>query len=318
LDIFLRHTGGIGFIGAGTDVSELESHLQKATTLLNSTSLPTSSTLPIGIGFINWGASLGATDPLIQQYRPSAVWFFAPRSLAALQTWTTETRNASPGTKIWVQIGSVEEAINTLTIGPDVLVVQGTDAGGHGRTRGAGIVPLFPEVHDAVHTRGSEHGGKVPILLAAGGIVESRTAASALVLGASGVVLGTRLLASHEANISAGYQNTILNTFDGGQTTVRTKVYDELRGTTGWAETHNARGVINKSYTDWEQGMELEENKALYEKEMKKGDEGWGVGARMTTYAGSGVGLIKTVMPAGEIVKSVREGVGKVLSRFNL
>lgn len=214
-------------------------------------------------------------------------------------------------------------------VGPDVLVVQGTDAGGHGLVRGAGLISLVPEVCDAVgglskQLKSDSNTPTVsgvsnsttsadPIILAAGGISESRSASAAFLLGASGIVLGTRLLASPEANISQGYKNAILRASDGGQSTVRTKVYDNLRGTTGWAETHNARGVINKSYFDAMGGMNEEENKRLYEMEMGIGDEGWSADGRMTTYAGSGVGLVREIKGVGEIVREVREGVSGLL-----
>jgi nitronate monooxygenase len=243
---------------------------------------------------------------LIEKYKPAAVWFFAPSSITSLVEWTQKTRAVSPETKIWVQVGSVKEALGAVeAVKPDVLVVQGTDAGGHGLAHGAGLISLLPEVHDALGT-GTE--SKRPILIAAGGIADSRGAAASFLLGASGVCLGTRFLASPEANIAKGYQKEVLRASDGGQTTVRTKVYDNLRGTTGWAESHNARGIVNKSYFDALGGMNEEENKKLYQEEMQKGDEGWGEQARMTAYAGSAVGLVRTVMGAGEIVREIREG----------
>lgn len=228
--------------------------------------------------------------------------------------WTTQTRTVSPRTKVWVQIGSVKEAVGVVRgVRPDVLVVQGTDAGGHGLAQGASLIALLPEVADAVSGVCNADGIPVPVLVAAGGIADARGAAAALVLGAAGVVLGTRFLASPEAQISKGYRDEVLRASDGGQSTVRSKVYDNLRGTTGWAETHNARGVINKSYIDAMAGMDEEENKKLYEAEMKKGDAGWGSGARMTTYAGSAVGLVREGKPAGHIVREVREGSKAVL-----
>lgn len=317
--------GGIGFLAAGTDSSTLSENLQNAKVLLRNNPLPSrDSTLPIGIGFINWGSDLAAALPLIQEYRPSAVWFFAPHSPAQLHQWTLETRKVSPHTRIWVQIGSVEQAIESVRVAaPDVLVVQGTDAGGHGLVRGASVVSLVPEVSDAVEAfvqskRDKGRNVRKPVLLAAGGIMEARGAAAALVLGASGVCMGTRFLGSREAVITKGYQNEVIRASDGGQTTVRTKVYDEVRGTTGWADTYNGRGVLNKTYVDWEKGMEHAENKKLYDAEILKGDSGWGVDGRMTTYAGTGVGLVKEIMGAGDIVREVREGAVNVLRGTNI
>lgn len=293
--------------------------MQKAKKLLSPTTISSqNNTLPIGVGFINWGASLPSAIPLIQKYRPAAVWFFAPSSLDSLSEWTEGTLKANPETKIWVQVGSVKEATEVVKkVHPDVLVVQGTDAGGHGLAQGAGIISLLPEVSDAVDALLETEGRPAPILIAAGGIAERRGAAAAFALGASGIVLGTRLLASHEAVLAKGYQNEVIRASDGGQSTVRTKVYDNLRGTTGWAKTHNARGVINKSYTDAIGGLDEGQNKKLYEEEMKKGDAGWGSEARMTTYAGSAVGLVKEVKSAKEIVEEVRDETKATLEKLN-
>jgi nitronate monooxygenase len=299
--------------------------MQHAQKLLEDTSLRgKSGTMPVGIGFINWGADIAASMSIIAKFRPAAVWFFAPSSLSSLVEWAEKTRKASPDTKVWVQVGSVKEAMGTVReVGPDVLVVQGTDAGGHGLARGAGLISLLPEVCDALaahfedsgHEGVGSHGrenGRRPIIIAAGGITESRSASAALLLGASGVALGTRLLATPQARISAGYQNEVLRASDGGQTTVRTKVYDKLRGT-NWAETHNARGLVNKSWEDAESGMTVDANRRLYEEEVERGNEGWGVKGRMTTYAGSGVGLVREVKEAGDVIREVREGVREIL-----
>lgn len=282
--------------------------------MLNATDLkPTNGTLPVGVGFINWGADLAAALPLIAQYKPTAVWFFAPSSVSELAEWTKKYRDASPETKVWVQIGSVQEALNVVReVRPDVLVVQGTDAGGHGLAQGAGLIPLLPEVADAVAAQIPDEEAQ-PLLIAAGGIADARGTSAALMLGAHGVVMGTRFLASDEAVIAKGYQDEVLRASDGGQTTVRTKVWDNARGTKGWAATHNGRGIINKTYTDAQRGMADDENKKLYETDLQKGDQGWGVQARLCTYAGSAVGLVKELKAAGDIVTEVREGARKLV-----
>jgi nitronate monooxygenase len=73
--------------------------------------------------------------------------------------------------------------------------------------------------------------------------------------------MGTRFLASPEAAISEGYRNVVVTAKDGGVTTARTTVYDRLRGTVGWPERYNGRGVLNQSFRDHERGMDEEENK---------------------------------------------------------
>jgi nitronate monooxygenase len=167
-------------------------------------------------------------------------------------------------------------------------------------------------VDDAVTTLCKKENVKKPALVAAGGILESRTAAAALALGASGVVMGTRYLAAPEANIMQGYRSDVLAANDGGQQTERTKLYDQLRGTTDWPAEYGGRGVLNHSYYDHAKGMSFEENKRLHDEALKKGDAGWGEKGRLTTYAGTGVGLATREQSAAEITEEVREGVRKI------
>lgn len=297
----------------------LEPELQKAQQLFAAAEHPLPATLPVGIGVLNWGADLDATLSLLRTYRPAALWLFAPRKLSDLRAWTQGARDATAGaTKVWIQVGSVVDAVQVVReCAPDVLVVQGADAGGHGLERGAGIVSLVPEVHDALLAalgpEGEAAEGKMPVLVAAGGISEGRGVAAALALGAAGVVMGTRYLASPEADISRGYRDEIVRASDGGQTTVRSGVYDKLRGTVDWPPGYGGRGVINRSYHDAIGGMDHEENVRLYNEAMKSGDKGWGVEGRMTTYAGTGVGLIKGVKSAKEITEEVREDARSIL-----
>ena len=315
----ISKAGGLGFVGAGDNVSNLESILEEVKTVQSSEPnlREVKDVLPVGIGFLLWAGDKLLHDalPILEKYKPSAVWLYAPNATDELVRWTQETRRVTREmTKIWIQCGTVEEGTTyAKACQPDVLVVQGQDAGGHGLEKCAGIVPLFPEVDDAVSKLCKEQGIRNPILLAAGGIMDGRTAAAALALGAAGVVMGTRYLASPESNIAKGYSDAVIKASDGGQTTARTKLYDKLRGTMDWPTRYGGRGVVNDSYHDAAKGMEFEENKRLYDEALEKGDEGWGEDARLTTYAGTGVGLARVVMGAAGITQEVREDAKAVL-----
>lgn len=317
----VSEAGGLGFLGAGSDVSTLESELEKVRNLQTESSVlaEVKNVLPVGVGFLLWAGEqlLEEALPILEKHTPAAVWLFAPTHTGQLERWTTETRRVTQGkTKIWIQIGTVADALeSTKACQPDVLVVQGNDAGGHGLEKCAGLISLFPESDDALSTLCTAQNIKKPALVAAGGITEGRGAAAALALGASGIVMGTRYLASPEANIAKGYREAVLKASDGGVTTERGKLYDTLRGTTDWPDRYGGRGVLNESYHDAAKGMSLEENKRLYEDAMKTGDEGWGEEARLTTYAGTGVGLVKEAKPAAEITEEVREDARRVLGK---
>lgn len=307
--------GGLGFLAAGTDVTDLKEQLQAVSDLVAQSPFPGSSLdpLPIGVGFINWGVALETALEALREHIPAAVWFFAPKENKDLVEWTRRVREMSKGkTKIWIQIGTVKDAIEVArSCHPDVLVVQGADAGGHGLVQGAGIVTLLPEVADSLRGIGM---ADIP-LIAAGGIVEGRGSAACLALGGCGVVMGTRFLASREASIAKEYQDDILRMDDGGTSTVRTRVYDTLRGTE-WPSRYDGRGIINQSYLDAQDGMVTDENQSLYQKALQRGDLGWGQNGRVTAYAGCGVGLVKEVRYAKEIIDEVKRDISEVLTKL--
>lgn len=318
----ISKAGGLGFIGGGSDASTLESMLVDVRKRASETASvrDVKDVLPVGVGFLIWAGDKLLRDslPILEKYRPAAIWLFAPNKSEELVRWTEEMRRVTAGkTKVWIQIGTVADAVEvTRLCKPDVLVVQAVDAGGHGLMHGAGLIPLLPEVDDAITSLCQKENTKKPSLVAAGGILEHRTAAASLTLGASGVVLGTRLLASPEANIKPGYQNAVLAASDGGLTTQRGKLYDSLRGTTDWPERYGGRSVLNRSWYDAQKGTKFEELQRLHDEALQKGDAGWGEQGRLTTYAGSGVGLVRSVMGCAEIVEEVREGAKKTLGRM--
>ena len=292
--------GGIGFIGPGAKPADLEIALSEARQLLSSS---TSNVQPIGIGIQTFDANLSIASQAIQKHKPCAVWLFAPRDgQSELDVWSENIRRVSPETQIWIQVGSVTDALKAArsAFPPDVLVLQGSDAGGHGLVRGAGIISLLPEVVDELKDTG------IP-LIAAGGIADGRGVAAALSLGAVGVVMGTRFLASKEAKIQKGYQDDVLRITDGGQNTVRTQLYDELAGRTGWPSIYDGRNVVNRSILDQQSGVGFAENQKLYKEASTLGDDGWGPDGRLTAYVGSGVGLVRQVTAAAEIVKRSRD-----------
>ncbi|CZR57942.1 related to FMN-dependent 2-nitropropane dioxygenase [Phialocephala subalpina] len=307
LAIEVSLAGGLGFLGVGTDITKFSPWLNEASSILQSSPILNASedVLPIGVGFICWGVDLPTALSIFSSapQKPAAAWLFAPKDSKDLVSWTEGIRQTTDGnTKIWIQVGTVAMALDIVkSCKPDVLVIQGADAGGHGLAQSSSIISLLPECADALATEGF---GNIP-LIGAGGIMDGRGVAAALTLGASGACMGTRFLATPEAVISQGYKNAVVEARDGGVATARTTVYDKIRGTIGWPESYNARGVLNQSFWDNDKGMSDEENERLYEEEIKKGDAGWGDQGRMTTYAGTGVGLIQKIQPAGGIVREV-------------
>ncbi|KAI9760051.1 MAG: Vacuolar protein sorting-associated protein 8 [Chaenotheca gracillima] len=328
LALEVSQAGGLGFVGPGTNPTDAATNLRVTRAKLEE-ELPgwqklfwgsaASEVLPIGIGFFVWAGNLAQAVDAVRLHRPAAVWLFAPRNgQADLDTWMSSIRAAAPKTQIWLQVGSVKDALGALrsTHAPDLLVLQGTDAGGHGLVSGASIVSLIPEVADAVESDDQLKKKRIP-LIAAGGIADGRGVAAAMALGASGAVMGTRFLASISAQIPSGYKGHVVRATDGGQATRRTSLYDSLRGTTEWPSNFNARGLTNQSFEDDVAGMAFDENKTRYDEALAASDQTWGVDGRLTTYAGTAVGLVRGIQTAREIVESTRDQAGSILSRMS-
>ncbi|KIX00527.1 uncharacterized protein Z518_10667 [Rhinocladiella mackenziei CBS 650.93] len=313
LAVSVSANGGFGFLAGGFDLNPLAKDLAEAADFAQSNNVPLhNGMLPIGVGVQNWGSDLQLALDALKAHPVAAVWFFAPKQLSDLLGWAKEIRAASDGkTKIWVQIGTVAEAIEVAkTTKPDVLVVQGSDSGGHGLSQRASLMTLLPEVADTFAAEGID----IP-LIAAGGIMDGRGVAAALTLGAHGVALGTRFLACHEAVIARGYQEEVVRVTDGGVSTVASTIYDVVRCIHGWPPTYVGRGVANRTFFDAVHGMSPAENIELYKEATQQGDAGWGPEGRMTTYAGTGIGLVKEVKSAGEIVKSIQVEAIQVLQK---
>lgn len=249
---------------------------------------------------------------MITEFKPAVVWLFAAKQLDDYKIWVDALRAASPTTKVWIQVGNVEAALCVAsTAQPDAICLQGADAGGHGFEMGAGVISFFPEAADALARAGHAH---IP-LLASGGIADGRGVAAGLALGAAGVVMGTRFLASKEVSIHPVAQAAILEARDGGQATRRSRLWDQLRGPNIWPEEYDGRSLVMRSYRDYVGGVELGEIQRLHNESVKGEDRGFAVGGegRAATWAGTGVGIVNELEGAGDIVESVRREAKGIL-----
>jgi enoyl-[acyl-carrier protein] reductase II len=185
--------------------------------------------------------------------------------------------------------GKVRHAIAAVEAGCDLVVAQGTEAGGHTGT--VATMPLVPQVVDAV-------GDRVPVV-AAGGIFDGRGLAAALTLGADGVWVGTRFIATPEARSVAGYKEALVRTPEDG-----TVVSRAFTGKT-------LRAVRNRTTQHYEEHPE--ELKPFPDQigvstgggfmHLPFGDDATGVDPDRECYpAGQGVGAIHDIIPAGELV----------------
>ena len=199
--------------------------------------------------------------------------------------------------------GKVRHAVAAVEAGCDIVVAQGTEAGGH--TGRVATMALVPQVVDAV-------GERVPVV-AAGGIVDGKGLAAALALGADGVWVGTRFIATPEARGVCGYKETLLRSHE--DDTVVTKAY-----------TGKTCRVIANSYTqEYEDGARaIQRFPAQVLQSIQDGanhlggDEATaGVDPDREFFpAGQGVGSIDAHVPAGDLVREIVDEAEAVLAKI--
>jgi nitronate monooxygenase len=249
---------------------------------------------PIGCGFITW--SLARQPHLLARAlarRPVAVMlsFGDPRPFAPA------IRLA--GSRLICQVQTVSQAREAVEAGADVIVAQGTEAGGHGMSEP--LFTLLPQVVDACPGT---------VVVAAGGIADGRGLAAALMLGAEGVMMGTRFYASQEAEGHPEAKNRIVEA--GGGETVRSIVFDLSRGIR-WPASYTGRLLRNRHLETWlgrekELAAQMDEVGREYAAARERGDfDVAGV------IAGDSCALIHDIPPAGELVERIVEEAERLL-----
>jgi nitronate monooxygenase len=280
----VSEAGGLGLIGGGYGDAEW---LEREFTAAGKTR--------VGCGFITWSlAQRPHLLELVLARAPAAVML----SFGALAPFAQRIK--ATGAKLICQVQTLALAREAVAAGADVIVAQGAEAGDHGIERAT--FTLVPEVADYL-------AGASPntLLVAAGGVADGRGLAAALMLGADGVLVGSRFWASSEALVAPSLQQAVVAA--DGDSTIRTTVVDVARRY-DWPKHLTARALKTRFTMDWH-GREaalaepatLAREEARYWKAFRAGDvDNTGV------LTGEAIGLIRDIAPAGEIVgRMVRE-----------
>jgi NAD(P)H-dependent flavin oxidoreductase YrpB (nitropropane dioxygenase family) len=220
------------------------------------------------------------------------------------------------GVKVWEQVGSVEAARQAMDAGIDCVVAQGSEAGGHNY----GELPTFalvPAVRDAIGDT---------MLLASGGIADGRGLAAALALGADGAWIGTRLVATSEANVHQQYKDRLVKAE--GRDTVRTRIFGKHH-----PDFNPIRVLRNRVVSQWHERealvpadngaepivgamdmfgvrTELRKFTNLVPTPSAEGDFD-----ELPLLSGQGVGLIHSIAPMQEVVDKLVNDAAAVLAR---
>jgi nitronate monooxygenase len=270
--------GGFGILGGGYgDQNWLEQESAKLKGF----------SAAFGIGFITW--SLAKQPELLDialSARPRAIMlsFGDPKPFGR--------RIKAAGALLICQVQDEAMASQALEAGADILIAQGTEAGGHGASRTT--LDVVPAIVDLA-------AGRVPVV-AAGGVADGRALAAMLMLGAGGVLLGTRFYASQEADIAEEAKQRVCAAPAGG--TVRGIIFDLSRNNV-WPAPFTGRCLINDHARRWiGREVELMQNvrEVAAEYAAAKAAGNFDVAA---VIAGEAVGLIHDIPPAAEIVSRI-------------
>ena len=287
----VSQSGGLGLIGgAYCDEDWIEQEFKAA------------GNSEVGCGFITW--SLAKQPELLSNVlakNPKAIFL----SFADPAPFADEII-ASDATFI-CQVQTLSHAKHAASCGADIIIAQGTEAGGHGAKRAT--LSLVPEVADMLAKDYPD-----TLLCAAGGIADGRGIAASLMLGADGVLIGSRFWASQEANVAqAMHQASIAST---GDDTIRSTVMDVARKL-DWPEGYTCR-VLQNAFTDkWHD--DLDGLIAVADEEAAKWREAWMQGNPVgsNTFVGEATGLINDIRPAGELLTEMSNEAEKLLAAAN-
>jgi nitronate monooxygenase len=280
----VSNAGALGLVGGGYgDSVWLRSELSTARS---------GTERPWGVGLITWHATREAVE-LALSYEPHAFML----SFGDPRPFVPAIKEA--GCTLICQVQDVEDGNAAKAAGADIIVAQGTEAGGHGADRST--LPLVPAVVDAV--------APTPVL-AAGGIADGRGLAAALMLGAQGALIGTRFYAAIEALGHESAKEYIVAAK--GRDTERTRVFDVVRQH-AWPQPYTGRAIRNRFMERWgrkedDLGVALDEEIPRFRAAVRDGDFD-----RAMIWAGEVVDLISNVAPAGELVRRIGAETGACL-----
>lgn len=282
----VANAGGLGLVGGGYgDPVWTERELKLA--------LSKAPRENIGVGFITWKLAEDSTALKVAlELKPR----FVMLSFADPRPYAPAIKAA--GAKLICQIQNLSQLPMALEAGADVIVAQGSEAGGHGADglNGRSTMTLVPEVADYL----KKHAPEV-LLLAAGGVATGRQVSAAIVLGADGALIGTRFWATKECLAPQGAKDAAIKAT--GDDTARTSIFDVLRQI-AWPAPFNFRALRNslhrKLETDPNFAVDPSAAIAEFQQGAKEGDF-----EKAQVTVGECVGLCGDLPEAGELVKRI-------------
>lgn len=275
--------GGLGVLGClGRSVEETVSEIHRVRHLTDR---------PFGVNFVVHKMDMPAFEACLVERVPVFTFFRGDPELVV-------ERARSIGALAIYQVTTVPEAVHAVRAGADMLIAQGSEAGGHvGPIALSAILPAVLAVA----------GGR-PVL-AAGAIVDGPSLAAALSLGADGAWMGTRFLATPESPALPAHKRAIVDSHPGA--TVRSGIWDLIWD---WPWPGVQVRVIQNALADRWTGREAEIPAARAEinagiAQAESRDDGTEIGL----LAGEGSGRITAIKPAGQLVREISDDAERIL-----
>lgn len=300
----VSNAGGLGIIPfGGYPPPALKERIRKLRTL---------TSRPFGVNILLDGPRLPLpesawVDACIEERVPVLSFFWGDPS-----PYVEKAHRA--GIKVCDQVGSVSAAKRAQRAGVDFIIAQGTEAGGHAPGTVSTMV-LVPRVVDSVRP--------IPVV-AAGGIADGRGLAAALALGAEGVVLGTRLLATTECNAHELYKQKVLAASE--EDTVRTTLFGH-----GWPDAPHRTlrtPFVEQWLADEKRGSENRSDEPVIGEvtlggmrvplqrfaTIPPGRDAEGDIESMSLLAGQSAGLVHEIKPAAGVIGEMVEQASEIFA----
>lgn len=268
--------GGLGLLGVGSakDPAWVERELDL---------VARGTDRPWGAGFQCWAAPVGVVE-LVLERGPAAVML----AFGDPAPYLDAVRGSDAC--LIVMVTDLDEAYRAVEVGADVVVAQGTDAGGHGGSRGTiGFVPVVVDL-----------AGEIPVL-AAGGIGDGRGVAAALALGAEGALLGTRFLATPEALTGPVVEKAVLE--GGSEDTDRSSVLD-IAHESGWPARWTGRALRTPFSERWRHHEDALRADSGARRAFRTAEERGDPDATVV-WAGESLDLVTDLVPAADLVGAI-------------
>jgi NAD(P)H-dependent flavin oxidoreductase YrpB (nitropropane dioxygenase family) len=227
LAVAVSNAGGIGAVGAGfTPPERLRQIIRDVRDRTGGA--------PFNINFVTFLAGAEQVEVCAEERVPIVSYHWGHPPAGQLE------RLREAGVSVWEQVGSADAARLAVRDGVEVVVAQGWEAGGHSYG-GLPTMVNVPSIVDAV--------GGDAFVLAAGGITDGRQVAAALCLGADGVWVGTRLVASREAHVHPEHHRRLLSAT--GEDTVRSAIFGPE-----WPDFNPMRLQRNRVVSEWQDRLD--------------------------------------------------------------